>query len=862
MTGGAYDLRINHRDSPGEVDAERVRLTWRSGAAHADGTEAWRVVATAAGRTVVDSGWVDGTANAYAVGLDAIPLRSRVEWSVSLRRGSEVAETRAAFHTGIAAGSWRASWIGRDPSPLGSIVEPGSTPTTLNGRSWRTMHLEPPLRLRRSFTVRGRAAGHLFISAHGVYHAWLNGERIGDHELAPGWTSYRNRQHYQGFDLGPLLIEGENVLAVEVADGWWSGYVGFDGRHHAHHYGDRPGLIAELDLSDGDGERTIRTDGEWREAPGEIVYADLLMGERHHAALATPGWRRGGFDDGDWRPAVVQAPAGGTLVGQVSEPVRVLERRPPVAVSPSPEGRWIVDFGQNLAGRVRLAVPENRPGDTITIRHAEVLDGGSLYTENLRTAEALDLLTTDGSPTVFEPRHTVHGFRYAEIAGLRRRPLPEEVTAVVLSSVGAATGGLTTSSAFVDRLQQNIVWGMRSNFMSVPTDCPQRDERLGWTADTQVFAATAMRNADVHAFLEGWLDDLAADQRADGAVPDIVPRSPALTAFDDGAPGWGDAAVVVPWELYRSTGDREALRRRIPTMRRWVDYVARHNPDGMWASRRGNDYGDWLGVDEATPKEVLATALHARSAALAARAAALVGETDTASRLATIAERARRAFAAAFVGADGRVTGDTQTGYLVGLAWDLLPARVRAGAAARLVEKIEGRGDRLTSGFLGVGLLCSTLDRIGRPDVALRLLFQRSYPSWGYAVDHGATTVWERWDGVREDGTFQNVEMNSFNHYSLGSVGDWMLRRLGGIDQHADSAGYDRLLIAPLLCAQLDGASSAFETPRGRAAVAWTRRDGVVSARVEVPPGRPATVRLGDTAAEVPSGVHTFTVGG
>ncbi len=866
-----YDLRVNGRAEPRELDDPAPTFAWRLPASGPGVTVATfavdvrRVDASGARDAVWSSGSIASDEVSVAYGGPPLGARGAYEWTVSLvaTDGSRGQET-ARFETGV-HGDWTARWIGRDPEPWldaagESVVLGEPTPIV---RSWQTMYSQAPLQLRRRVILtRLPLRARLRLSAHGVYRGYVNGRRAGLDELTPGWNRYESRIEYQAYDVTESLRLGENVLAAQVADGWWSGYIGYNTRQHADQYGTRPELLAELHLDYADGSHeVIATDGAWRERPGDLVMSDLLMGEYRDSAMRTEGWLQPGYDDAGWRPAAVGEVAGAELIGQLAEPVRAVQTLAAVSITTRGDGRRIVDFGQNISGRVRLALRGQRAGAVIELRHAEVLDGGELYTDNLRTAEARDVVVASGvDGEVFEPLFTFHGFRYAEIAGWEGELHGHDVVAVVLTSDLRTTGTLETSSPLVDRLFQNIVWGQRGNFVSVPTDCPQRDERLGWTADAQVFAPTAALNSDVHAFLSRWLLDLSDSQEPNGNVPDVAPVPPTSENFSHGAPGWGDAAVIVPWTLYRSYGDVALLDRQFESMAAWVDHIARENPTTIWTNALGNNYGDWLSQDAHTPKLVVAAAYRIRSTDLVARAARVLGFDARAAYYEGEAARLRTLFQREFVDASGRVLGRTQTGYLFALAWDLVPEERRGELAAHLVADVEARGRRLSTGFLGASLLCSTLCEIGRSDLALDLLLQEEFPSWGYTIRQGATTIWERWDGYTDHGGFQTKEMNSFNHYSLGAVGEWLYSRLAGLAQHPDSAGYRSLRVEPVLTERFDFVRAAYESVRGRIVAGWRSAGEEWIVELELPPGTTAEVVLPTGTMTVASGVHAFAV--
>jgi alpha-L-rhamnosidase len=848
MTLDPYGLETEQRHEPLGIGEPRPRLTWklrsrRRGAAQS----AYRITAAPTpadldgGPLLWDTGRRTST-DGLLVPWDGPALQSatRYHWRVEVwdETGAPAGSARTWFETGLLhREDWSAVWVGRDP-----VAQAPVDPPQDHDRTPATHALPPPLYLRRPFAVdRTPVRARLYATARGIYEPRLNGSRVGDLELAPGWTEYHRRIQYQTYDVTGLVREGGNVLAAVVGDGWWSGYVGFDARRPAQHYGPAPAFLAQLVLDFADGSRrVVATDAGWAEGPGEIRYADLLMGQYVDARRRVPGWDDAPGDVAGFAPVAVLDGDPGPLVAEPDHPVRATRELTPAALHPQAAGRTIVDFGQNLTGRVRLTVRDAAPGQRIVLRHAEILtDDGELYVDNLRRAEATDVLVTAGGDETFEPRLTFHGFRYAEIAGHPEGLRGNDVTAVVVHSDTPWTGSFECSDPTVNRLQSNIAWGQRGNFVSVPTDCPQRDERLGWLADAQVFAPTASRNADVSAFFARWLRDVVDGQDADGAFRDIAP----VVSLDrEGAPAWGDGGVIIPWHLWRTYGDRRVLERSFPAMRAWVAHVHRHNPDLVWRHRTGNSYGDWLQVDAETPRDLLATAYFARSTQIVAEAAAVLGDTAAAREHEALLAGIRAAFIEAFVGADGTVAGGTQTGYLLALAFGLMPDDLVHAAVEHLVADIEGRGTRLTTGFVGVGLLCPVLTEQGHGDLAYALLHQDGYPSWGYSIRHGATTIWERWDGWTDHGGFQSAAMNSFNHYSLGSVGDWLYGRVAGIDQTPRSVAYRELLLRPLPGGRLTYARAEQETARGRVACGWSRERGRLTVTVSVPPGSSAVL--------------------
>ncbi|WP_051342310.1 alpha-L-rhamnosidase [Pseudonocardia spinosispora] len=841
-------LRCEHRAAPSGIGTRRPLLSWKlTGGARGSRQTAYRVEVRSEveGTTMWDSGWVRST-DQVGIAYQGVPLRSSTayRWRVTVRdsHGAGEGSAESGFTTGVlAAGEWRASWIGRDVTTL----PPPGVPTDRD-RSLRCEHLAAPLQLRRVVQPpEPPRRAYVHASARGVYRLTVNGERVGEDELTPGWTDYRHRIQYQTYDVTDLLRGGENVLGAVVADGWWSGYVGFDARHQAMHYGTAPRFLAQLVLRGADGETLLVTDGNWREHPGAIQYSDLLMGEQVDAREDTPGWRLPGYDDSAWPRAVVLDTDTSTLVATGDEPVRATQELPARRITERAEG-FVVDFGQNLAGRVRLVVRGARAGQRVQLRHGELLDDdGALYTDNLRSAEATDIYYARGSQVeTFEPLFTTHGFRWIEVSGYPGDLDPADVTAIVLHSDTEFVGTFDCDNELVNRLQSNIRWSQRGNFVSVPTDCPQRDERLGWLADAHIFAPTASLNADTAAFYRRWMLDVLSGCTAEGAFPDVAPNMTQWLRQRQGAPAWGDGGVLIPWLLMREYGDRDTLSACFGAMGAWVDYVHRFNPDLVWRHRRGNDYGDWLQIDATTPPELVATAYFARSARTVSLAAAVLGRTEEAARYGALADSIAEAFTAEFADARGRLVGDTQTGYLVALAFGLLPDELVVPAVDRLCTLIEARGHRLTTGFLGVALLAPTLTAHGRADLAHALLVQTEHPSWGYSIANGATTIWERWDGWTEDKGVQAAAMNSYNHYSLGSIGEWLYRGVAGIDQASGSLAWRELVVHPHPGPAVRRAHAEYDSVRGLVRSSWHIEGGRFHLRVTVPPGATATVHI------------------
>ena len=847
-------LRCAHLDNPLGIAPDRVRFSWQLAGTGLQQAYQLQVIQNdsvfhPAVTPVWDSG-LTHSANCADVPYGGPPLTpgGRYAWRVRVwdSAGTESGwSDPATFEVELGPADWAASWIG-----LGALREHFGPPSQPGRPDPVAMALRPAPHLRRAFTLAGPvASARLHVTALGLYEARVNGQRVGDAYLSPGWTDYDQRVLYQSYDVTGLLREGENVLGALLGDGWYCGFVGFDAKRAGGHYGASPELLAQLDVTLADGTAVqVVTDAEWTGRFGAIEHADLLMGERHDLRLALPGWDSpdgsdaAACDGTGWRPVLSRALDGRLLAADPGVPVRVTAEVAPVSVTRTADETHLVDFGQNLTGwlQIRASGPA---GAAITVRHAEVLDaGGRLYTENLRTARQADSYVLAGGPAVLEPHFTVHGFRYAEVTGYPGDPGPGDIVARVAHSDTPATGAFESSEPWLDQLFRNIDWGQRGNFISVPTDCPQRDERLGWLGDAQIFARTACYNRDVAAFYAKWLDDVAEAQLPSGAFPDIAPR---LNFPGAGAPAWGDAGVIVPWTAWKMYGDRGVLERHYAAMTAWMDFIERGNPDYLRSRELGHSYNDWLspGSDQ-TPHPMVATAYWAHDAALMAEAADVIGLPGDAARYRELRAKIGAAFAAAFVDAAGHLDSGTQTAYVLGLHLELIPEESRAAAADHLVAAIRAADWHLTTGFVGVGYLLPVLSSTGHTDVAYRLLAQRSFPSWRYMIDQGATTIWERWDGWSQEHGFQSAWMNSFNHYSLGSVGEWLYRFVLGIDQEPGTAGFGRLLLRPHPGGPLHRAQGSFQSARGLIRAGWERAAGRFTYRVEVPPNALASVHV------------------
>lgn len=708
----------------------------------------------------------------------------------------------------------------------------------------RQLFVPPVPYLRHEFTVsRPVKRATAYVTGLGLVDLHLNGARVSEDLLTPGWTDYTKRVYYRAYDVTDQLKQGANAVGAILADGWYSGYVGY-GRNRDH-YGKLPRAAAQMHIEYADGSTdTIATDQNWRAATGPIREADFLQGEVYDAQRELTGWDKPGYDASGWKPVVIGAEVSPQVQWHPAPPVRPIKEFKARSIKQPTPGAWVLDMGQNFAGFARLKV-RGKAGQKITLRFAERLNpDGTIYTTNLRSARTTDVYICKGEGVeTWSPRYTFHGFQYIEITGLDGKPNDDTVTGIAISSDTPVVGEFACSDPMLNQLHSNIYWTQCANFIDIPTDCPQRDERLGWTGDAQVYVRTATLNTDVQAFFTKWLVDLQDAQRDDGQFPMVAPLK---VAGGDGGPAWADAGVICPWTIYQVYGDRDELAAHYDAMKKFIAFCEGRSKDGVLPPDKYHCFGDWLSIKADTPKDIIYTAYFANSVALTARAAEVLGKTDDAQQLHALHDRIKAAFNKAYVQPDGRISGNTQTCYVLAIANDLLDSEKASLAAKYLVEDIQSRGWRLSTGFIGTKDLMLTLAKIGRNDVAYRLIHQESFPSWGFSIRHGATSIWERWDGWTPDKGFQDPGMNSFAHYSFGAVYQWMVENIGGL--HADSPSYKTFTIAPQPGGKLTHAAVRYDGPRGEIRSAWKVDGDKLTLDVTIPANTTATLVLPTTS--------------
>jgi alpha-L-rhamnosidase len=840
-------LRCEYFVDPVGIDEAAPRLSWQLASATSERgqVQAKSRILVASSMALLDKNQGDlwdaemsssATAQIAYAGKPLAP-HTQVFWKVQIvdgagRRSAWSAPARWSMGL-MRTDAWRGEWIGLDdvkPSGASWLPSPQKDRTYL-----------PATQLRKDFTLAAAPArAVLYVTALGNVEPRLNGQRVAEEYFTPGWTDYAKRLYYRAYDVTALLKPGANTLGALLADGWFRGNVGGFGQNR---YGKHTRLRAELHVFDAAGkQQVVATDSSWRASTGPILEADQQAGESYDARLEQPGWDAPGFDDQAWRSVATGAELSPAVIrSHPAPPVRRIAERPVFVVSEPRPGVYVFDLGQNFAGFARLKVNEPA-GTVVTLRFAEMLNGdGTVYLENLRTARVVDTyVCKGGGEETWEPRFTFHGFRYVEVRGLTKPPPAATITGVVLSTGNADAGAFESSSPLLNQIWSNTRWGQLSNYLEVPTDCPQRDERLGWTGDAQVFVRTGAYNQDIAAFMSKWIDDLIDTQNAEGAFNDTAP-----IGFKGSAAGWTDAGIIVPWTLWRVYGDTRVLDRSYAAMRRYLDYVGSQAKDFIGPNR---GYGDWLAIGGVTEKDLISTAYYAYNARLMAEMAEALGQTQDAAAYRKLYKDVSVAFQKKFLNADGTIGAHkSQTAHLLALKFGLLNSEQEASATRHLVGNLADRNWRHGVGFLGVNLLLPTLTDVGHTDGAYYTITGTEFPSWGYSVMQGATTIWERWNSFTKANGFGDAGMNSFNHYAYGSCVEWLYRTVLGID---GDAGFARVVIKPEPGPGLNTARGHYDSIRGRIATAWKLQGGQLTLDVTLPPNVAGEIHVPADAAD------------
>lgn len=808
VSQSAYEIRV--ADSPQKLN-ENSKLIWTSGKVK--------------------------SANSVNIEYEGDALKSmqRAYWKVRIwdnRNKASAWSEPVYWETGILnPKEWNASWI-----------------TMKEEKSEKSL---PSQYYRNEFSCNKEvSSARVYVTSLGVYQLFLNGKKVGKDLFTPGWTSYHKRLQYQTYDVTSML-QNNNAIGAMVGDGWYRGYLGWKGGRS--YYGDQLALLVQLQINYADGtSETITTDKNWKVSYGAIVESDIYNGEKYDARKEMNDWANYGFDEKNWANVDILNHPKEMLIASNGLPVRAIEELKPVEILTTPKGEVVLDLGQNMVGWVRMKV-KGKKGDKVTLQFAEVLDkDGNFYTKNLRAAEATDTyILKGGGEEIYEPHFTFHGFRFVKLENYPGELTPDKITGIVIHSDMKPTGTFTCSEPLINQLQSNIQWGQKDNFLDIPTDCPQRDERTGWTGDAQVFSMTAAFNFNVASFYTKWLKELAIEQHPNGIVPHIIPDISNILPGKGGSTAWADAAVVMPWNVYRVYGDKRILEEQYSSMKGWVEYMnTRAGDDYLWNNPNEWHWGDWLAYHRGKPdyagsvteKDLICTAYFYYSTTILGKAAAVIGKTEDAKKYEELAKKIKEAFAQEYITPNGRLVSHTQTAYGLALSFDLVPENLREKSAAYFANDIKKFG-HLTTGFVGTPLLCSTLSDIGRDDLAFKLLNRKEFPSWLYPVTQGATTIWERWDTQRPDGTI--IEgMNSFNHYAYGAIGQWLYEHVAGIKSDIKNPGFKHILLYPHPGGGLTNANAEFESMYGLVKSAWEIKDRQFVYQVVIPANATATVTL------------------
>lgn len=871
------NLRCEYLENPVGIDVQAPRLSWQLISDDSDMFQsAYRILVASSPKDlrskenlVWDSGWVTSAETLHIpYAGNALLAEQSYYWIVHVRDQDNQlgGEPQPAFwQMGLGnKDQWQAKWIGFVTEVDEQVRPEGQAGNNSHffGTGDEVLKMRPPAYFRHTFELEQAVTSALLsITARGLYDVSINGQPITDNRLSPGWRDYHQTIEYQTYDVTQLVKAGKNAIGAILADGWYAGYLGPWGRRGV--YGDTASLLFQLNIILDDGSRiTIVSDEDWKASEGAIRYSEIYHGEYYDATREEIEWDKAGFDDGKWQPVTLFDMPDVNLNSQSVPPIRVTQELTPVDIEEIDIGVYQVDMGQNFAGWVRL-IAKGESGTIIKLRFAEtLLPNSRIDTLNLNAARATDtwVLRGDGEEA-FEPRFTYHGFRYVEITGYPGNLTSDKIVGCVLHTDLAITGQIETSSPLVNKIIHNTLWSQRSNFYSVPTDCPQRAERLGWTGDLSTFGLTGAYFMDCGAYYSRVMAMLVEAQSDEGAFSNVVPR---VVVTADGAPAFGDAGIYLPWLMYQLYGDQQLVERYYPAMTRWMNYIAEANPNHLWIERRNPDFGDWLAFDDFTPPDVLGTAIWAMDALWMVDMAKILGYTQDVETYTNLHKSIASAFQDSYVIGDNRIQGDTQAVYVLALAAHILSDELQESAINRLVQLIEARDSHLSTGFVASSRLMTVLCENGRTDIAYRLLLQNTVPSWGYMVEQGATTLWERWDGDIEmrrlhglddsPRTFTHptigelIGMNSYNHFSLGSVVGWIYQYVLGIQPA--SSGFQTIRIQPHIANGLTHARGHYDSIRGRVAVHWQKSDGKLYFETEIPANVKANLILPSTNPE------------
>ncbi|WMJ89584.1 alpha-L-rhamnosidase [Anaerocolumna sp. MB42-C2] len=864
-----YDLKCEYKKNPNCIDTEKPRFSWKIK------TDKKNVLQKSFVLSVIDG--IEGTtiwrkednsSDSIHIPYEGEKLKSnhRYYYSVEItdNYGEKADSTEISyFETGILDPDlWSGEWIGKEKKTKRECMD-----------------ICPVL--RKSFKLIKRVkSARIYISAMGLYELHFNGQIVGDYVLTPGWTSYNNRIQYQCYDVTNLLLINENTIGIRLGDGWHNGEISFN--HQIHTYGENIGAIAQLMITyEDDTEDTVVTDATWKTADSGVLFSEIYDGEIYDGNKEPDGWNINGFDDTHWEKVVILNRTKANLVGTINEGTKRIEEIKPIAIIKTPSGETLIDMGQNMAGWVKVTV-SGRQGDKVHLKHGEVLDGnGNFYFDNIRLAKQETCYTLTGKGVeVLEPHFTFQGFRYIKILEFPGEAAIDNFTGVVIHTDMEPTAKFSCSNPLINQLWHNLVWGQKGNFIDVPTDCPQRDERLGWTGDAQIFCRTACFNFGADSFFTKWLEDVKADQFYNGAIPFVVPNvlptdwsflTECQLGFEQTSAAWGDVITVCPWTLYLCYGDKQILEKSYPAIEKYVAYIRNGYKNGsgnpfIWDW--GPQLGDWLALDHsegsyrgATEESFVATAYYANTVKILCKCAKVLRKEKDVITYSNLYESIVMNFKKTFM-KDGIILQNTQTSQIIPLEFGLLEGEEVNFAVEKLVKLLKENNYHLTTGFIGTPYLCHVLSKNGYSEIAYRLLMQTDYPSWLYQILKGATTIWEHWDGKKPDDTFWSPNMNSFNHYAYGAIGDWLYRVVAGIEIDEEYPGYKHLIIKPSINDCIQNVTCEYESVYGKIISKWEiGEDNTVDMLVRVPANTVGTIYLPDqenTKLDVGSGEYRF----
>lgn len=862
-----YDLTCEYKKNPMQIDIMKPRFSWKIASDDKNITQvSWQfeVINSRTDNTV----WIkeENSNRTVHICYDGEQLEANTRYYVRVSSILSNGETVGSdgtdyFETGIFDKSeWNGIWIGKKDrekkDPLGNCP-----------MFRKTITLDKDL-------IRAK----IFISARGLYELSVNGKALDEYVLSPGWTKYDKRQQYLSYDATDIFKEGKNCVGVRLGDGWFNGDISFN--HQKHVYGDTISFASIIILEYTDRTETVKTDETWKVSESGILKSSIYDGEMYDLTKEDSGWSLPEYDDGNWAFADIMKDSQALITGMVNEGTKRIETIKPIGIINAPNGDVLIDMGQNMTGWARITI-DAKEGDRIHIKHAETLDkDGNFYSGNLRLAKQEDTYILRDGKNILEPHFTFHGFRYIKVVEFPKEISLDCFEGIVLHTAMEPLMKFECSDELVNKLWHNLTWGQKDNFLDVPTDCPQRDERLGWTGDAQIFAKTACYNFGADSFFTKWLYDVMAEQYQNGAipfvVPDVLPKDwrfsmEAGLGWEHTSAAWADAITIIPWTLYECYGDKRILEEAYDSMKRYISYIynGAHNGSGnpyIWDW--GPQLGDWLGLDSeegsyrgGTDEQYVATAYYAYSTNITAKCARILNNSEDADYYEQLYLKIVESFKAKYIKND-EITIKTQTAQILPLCFGLLNEGEEKIAADILVNMLKENNNHLKTGFVGTPYLCNVLSKYGHSDMAYTLLMQKDFPSWLYQVTQGATTVWEHWDGKKPDGTFWSDNMNSFNHYAYGSIGEWLYRSVAGIDTDENKPGFEHIIIKPVSDKSLKYVNCSYASIRGRIVSNWSRENDSLSLHIEIPANTTATVYLEDGSVfDIGSGSHDYNIG-